>query len=186
MRHHAFTTRYRGRTRVIFSKVGVCLPLTKQEAENGSVKLKDYTAIWDTGATNSCITKKVAADLNLQPTGIAEVRHADGKSSVNTYLVNISLPNKIMVGQVRVTEVQLISDANIPDDNQPQLLIGMDIIGMGDFAVTHANGNSAFSFRIPSVEEIDFVPESDDNNIRETGVNRHQRRAMKAKLRRGY
>ncbi len=178
--------RYKGRTRVIFTKVGVCLPFTTEQARNGEVKLKEFTAIWDTGATNSCITKKVASELGLLPTGIAEVRHADGKSSVNTYLVNISLPNKIMVGQVRVTEVQLISDANIPDDNQPQLLIGMDIIGMGDFVVTHANGNTTFSFRVPSVKEIDFVPESDDINLRDTGANRHQRRAMKSKFKKGY
>lgn len=37
------------------------------------------------------------------------------------------------------------------------LLIGMDIIGLGDFAVTNLNGVTQFTFRLPSVESIDFV-----------------------------
>lgn len=113
-----------------------------------------------------------------------EVRHAGGKSDANTYLVNISLPSKVMVGQVRVTEVALIPDDNTSNDKQPQLLIGMDIIGMGDFAVTNSNGKTAMSFRIPSVKEIDFVPETEEANVMETG-NRHTRRAFQARKRRG-
>lgn len=37
------------------------------------------------------------------------------------------------------------------------LLIGMDIIGLGDFAVTNLGGNTVFTFRVPSVEKIDFA-----------------------------
>ena len=33
----------------------------------------------------------------------------------------------------------------------------MDIIGHGDFVISNYNGNTMFSFRIPSVQEIDFV-----------------------------
>ena len=33
----------------------------------------------------------------------------------------------------------------------------MDIIGMGDFAVTHSDGKTTFSYRWPSSEKIDFV-----------------------------
>ena len=39
------------------------------------------------------------------------------------------------------------------------VLIGMDILGLGDFAVTHQNGNTTFSFCCPSLREIDFVKE---------------------------
>src|SRR3989338_5182394 len=124
MKHHAFTTRYNGRTRVLFTKVNVCLPVTPEEAQTQKIEFREYIAIWDTGATHSAITKKVADDLGLKATGIAEVRYGDGKSSTNTYLVNISLPNKVMVPHVRVTEVKLIHDDNISDDKQLQLLIG--------------------------------------------------------------
>ena len=160
------------------------LPVTPEEANSQNIKIKEYLAIWDTGATHSAITKKVVDDLRLQHTGMRETRHAGGKSSNNTYLVNIALPNRVIVPSVRVTEVQLIPDDNVSDDRQPQLLIGMDIIGLGDFAVTNANGKTTFSFRIPSVEEIDFVPSAQENNIMEEG-NRNQRRALIAKRRKG-
>jgi len=116
MQHHAFTTRYDGRARVLFNQVGVFLPVTPEEARAQNIQLKEYLAIWDTGATHSAITKKVVDDLKLQPTGVRETRHAGGKSSNNTYLVNIALPNRVIVPHVRVTEVQLIPDDNVSDD----------------------------------------------------------------------
>ena len=39
------------------------------------------------------------------------------------------------------------------------VLIGMDIINRGDFAVSNRNGATSFSFRIPSVEDFDFAAE---------------------------
>lgn len=182
MKHHAFTTKYDGRTRVLFNRVGVFLPLTPEEAKAQNIELKEYLAIWDTGATHSAITKRVVDDLKLQPTGVRETRHAGGKSSNNTYLVNIVLPNQVIVPHIRVTEVQLIPDDNAADNEQPQLLIGMDIISLGDFAVTNANGKTTFSFRVPSVQEIDFIPDTQEYNIIESG-NRQQRRAFQAKKR---
>ena len=176
----AFTNRYNGLTRVLHTQIGVCLPFAKEEAQQ--VKINKYLAIWDTGATHSAITKKVADELNLKPTGIVEVRYGSGKAQTNTYLVNIALPDNVMVGNVRVTEVNLIPDDNTQDHQQPQLLIGMDIITLGDFAVTNANGKTVFSFRIPSIQEIDFVPEIKENNILKYG-NHQARRAMKAMLR---
>lgn len=184
MQQHAFTYRYNGRARVLHTTVGVSLPVTPDEAKIQQVEPRNYLAIWDTGATNSAITKKVVDDLGLKPTGVRETRHADGKSLNNTYLVNILLPNKVMVGSVRVTEVKLIPDDNTSDDKQPQLLIGMDIIGFGDFAITNADGKTTFSFRIPSVEEIDFVPDSEEMNVMEGG-NRKARRLFQARKRRG-
>ena len=184
MQHHAFTTRYSTRARVLFNKVNVCLPTTPEESQPQNLNFRDYIAIWDTGATHSAITRKVVDDLNLQPTGVRETRHAGGKSSNNTYLVNIALPNRVIVPHVRVTEVQLIPDDNVSDNKQPQLLIGMDIISLGDFAVTNANGKTTFSFRVPSVQEIDFIPDTQEHNIMEGG-NREQRRILQAKKRKG-
>jgi len=186
MRNRAFTTRYPGRVRVILTKVGVFLPLTEEEAKAQTPQINECMAIWDTGATHSGITKKVADNLGLRPTGIAEVRHANGKSLTNTYLVNISLPNGVTVSQIRVTEVQLLPDPNIPEEKQPQVLIGMDIIAMGDFAITNSGQKTTLSFRTPPHKEIDFIPEADEQNIQETGRNRHERRAMKASVRKSY
>ena len=41
------------------------------------------------------------------------------------------------------------------------VLVGMDIINKGDFAVSNRNGATSFSFRIPSVENFDFAAEDE-------------------------
>ncbi len=65
------------------------------------------------------------------------------------YLVNIELPNSVGFAQQRVTKGKLAGNSAV--------LIGMSIIGMGDFAVTNHKGQTKFSFRCPSEDHIDFV-----------------------------
>jgi hypothetical protein len=38
-----------------------------------------------------------------------------------------------------------------------EMLIGMDVIGLGDFAVTNHRGVTVCTFRVPSIERMDFV-----------------------------
>ena len=45
------------------------------------------------------------------------------------------------------------------------VLIGMDIITQGDFAVTNRCGRTKFSFRFPSQADIDFVSEDNSRNV---------------------
>jgi uncharacterized protein YecA (UPF0149 family) len=47
----------------------------------------------------------------------------------------------------------------------------MDILGMGDFAVTHQDGKTVFSFCVPSRRHIDFVNEI-DNTSNQKGITR--------------
>lgn len=169
----AFTTRYSGRVRVLKTQVGIFLPITQEEAEKIPPLVHPCAAIWDTGATGTVITKTVADTLGLKPIGITEVFHAQGKGLTNEYLVNVALPNGVIISSVRVTE-GVLSGGDV--------LIGMDIIGMGDFAVTNSNSNggTTLSFCIPSAEEIDFIPRSQEDIIRKTG-NRSTRRALEHK-----
>lgn len=186
MTRRAFTIDYHRPMRVLLSEVYICLPIAQEADEHISAlrSSKKYLAIWDTGATHSAITKKVANDLQLQSTGVREVKHAQGKSMTNTYLVGIILPDNVIVPQVPVTEVDLIPDDNTEDNKNPQILIGMDIIALGDFAVTNADNKTVLSFRVPSVERIDFIPDSKEHNIMSDG-NRKQRRIFQAKKRKG-
>lgn len=169
----AFTIRYGGRVNVLKTEVGIFLPISREEIEQAAPKVHPCIAVWDTGANGTVITKQVADELGLKPIGITEVYHAQGKGLTSEYLVNVALPSGVIVPGVRVTEGMLAGC---------DVLIGMDIIGMGDFAVTNANshGGTTLSFCIPSVAEIDFVPRSRDDEIRRTG-NRNARRALKKK-----
>ncbi|MBI4088661.1 aspartyl protease family protein [Candidatus Kaiserbacteria bacterium] len=171
----AFTIRYGGRVNVLKTEVGIFLPISKEEMEHATPHVHSCIAVWDTGANGTVVTKQVAEKLGLKPIGITEVFHAQGKGLTNEYLVNVALPNGVVVPGVRVTE-GILAGCDV--------LIGMDIIAMGDFAVTNANshGGTTLSFCIPSVVEIDFVPRSRESEIRRTG-NREARRALKKKRR---
>ena len=61
----------------------------------------------------------------------------------------IFLPNNMLVPEVHVVEVPELAGVS-------EVLIGMDIIGLGDFAVNY-EGRTSFTFRIPSLEVIDFT-----------------------------
>jgi predicted aspartyl protease len=152
---YAFTTRYGRRVSALRTKVAILSFSTESDIESSS---KEYTAIGDTGATNSVISQKVVNDLNLKPIDVTKIHHANGTSIVNVYLVNIGLPSRIMMGNIEVTDAELTDRDGVADEDQTRVIIGMDIIGEGDLAVTNVGGKTVLSFRMPSVEEIDFTP----------------------------
>lgn len=122
-----------------------------------SLIYNSHHAIWDTGATNSVITKKVADQLSLEPIGMTQVHTAGGCVDCNIYSINICLPNSININNVTVTEAPLEGF---------DVLIGMDIIGLGDFAVSSQDGNTMVSYRIPSDGPVDFVEQLKRRNAR--------------------
>ena len=108
----------------------------------------EFDSLWDTGATRSVITQEVATKLELLAEGTAKVFHAQGSKHVPKYFVNLGLPNRVQVVGVEVVE-GILKGCDV--------LIGMDIINMGDFAVTNQDGVTMLSFQMPSVNHIDFV-----------------------------
>lgn len=58
------------------------------------------------------------------------------------------MPNRVFISQLEATSGKL-KDAD--------MLIGMDVINRGDFAVTNVGGKTTMTFRMPSCECIDFV-----------------------------
>lgn len=112
-----------------------------------------FTAIWDTGAARSVISENVVRACGLAQTGMARVHGVHGPATVETYFVNIALPNSITVAGIRATKGALLSGDDV--------LIGMDVISIGDFAVTNYDSATMFSFRSPSMGHIDFVAEAE-------------------------
>lgn len=112
---------------------------------------KKYRALYDTGATHSVITPTVVSDLNLPIIGAVTAGVGGGSLTTTSHLVNFGLPNNAMFGMISAAKMVLASDIDA--------LIGMDILGLGDFAVTHHGGNTTFSFCVPSRKCIDFAAE---------------------------
>ena len=105
-------------------------------------------ALWDTGSTQSCISSRLVKKLGLKVYQRREFQTPTGIVALEMYRVNISLDNKEIPGLI-VPCIDL--------DENVDFLIGMDIITLGDFAVTNMEERTTFSFRIPSAETIDFT-----------------------------
>ena len=138
---HCFTKTYNGIVRSLPTIVSV-------ESSTNTGKLIEANALWDTGASSSLIRPEIAAKLDLKPISkTLMATPSDQEVPSNIYLINIYLPSK-----ARIVKIQALE--GIP--NNCDMLIGMDVIAIGDFAVTNFNGQTKFSFRIPSMTEIDF------------------------------
>jgi hypothetical protein len=116
----------------------------------------EFQALWDTGATNSCITQRVVDACGLVPIGLTQVFAFNSSGLADAFLVSIVLPNRVSVPSVRVTKGDIASGIDV--------IIGMDIITTGDFVITNRNGDTVFSFCYPSERCIDFVQEHNAKN----------------------
>lgn len=127
-------------------------------------------AIWDTGATISVVTKDLVSQLGLIPVGKTNVLGVHGSKLVNVYFVNLTLNNKEISLDIRVTECDALSA-----DNSIGMLIGMDVITKGDFSITNYHGQTVMSFRVPSIEKVDYVAQlnmhSPTSNKKKVGRN---------------
>lgn len=111
---------------------------------------EEVVALWDTGATICCVSEYVVRKLSLTPTGKARVSTPSSENEmVDTYLVDLLLPNDILINDVVVAHSKIGAQGI-------GLLVGMDIISRGDFLITN-NGETVFSFRMPSQGMMDFV-----------------------------
>jgi len=145
----SFVIEYNGISQDIKTSCGIDVPISQPIKTNQS-ELKGLRGLWDTGATATVISKEVANQLGLMPSNYATVHHANGQSSVPVYYVSVFLPCGVVFPCVRVTE-GILSGCDV--------LIGMDIISRGDFAITASKGKTKFSFQLPSTHDIDFVKE---------------------------
>lgn len=148
----AFTIKHTGRINVL--KSSSWLRPTALIANGEITELTQYEAIWDTGASGTVITEKVASDLKLKAIGKIQCFGVHGSELRDQYLIDIGLPNSVLVQNLMVTSADKIPGCDV--------LIGMDIIAAGDFSVCNEAGQTSFSFRIPSGDRIDFVQQHAD------------------------
>jgi len=112
---------------------------------------------WDTGCNMTCITRQKAAELKLRPYNRIIVKTPHGTSSFcETAKVALKIPN----GQILPSFEVCVADMVDTD-----LLIGMDVISMGDFALSRNQyGEMIVSICMPPIMTIDLKPLADDVN----------------------
>jgi len=144
---HSITIAGNGILHVLKCKVQI-----EQINPDGSFSLPTkppITAVWDTGATHSTVSKDVVQSHGLIQTGMSMAHTANGTAPVGTYLINLYFPNKTYVPNLRVSDMKTMPGTD--------MLIGMDVISAGEFVVTNTGGKTVASFSVPSMMRIDFV-----------------------------
>jgi predicted aspartyl protease len=144
----AFTFRYDRRVSHLITQVKIGPPFNPENGEKPGQFIQ-VQAIWDTGATNTVITKRIADQCGFPTTGIRHIRGINGEFDSSTYLISMVLRNNVCISSISVSDGDPGGDIDV--------LIGMDIISGGDFAVTHSDGKTTLSFCFPSIHCTDFV-----------------------------
>ena len=109
------------------------------------VRLK---ALWDTGATLTAIKPKLRDMLKLHMvrTGSsATVAGLGGIFDADYTVLSLRIRDNFEINWCPVYVLDYTVDVDI--------IIGMDIIGMGDFVVSNTDKKTSFSFIIPSLPE---------------------------------
>lgn len=143
IRHLAFRIEYQGIAKELISEIEVINLLNN--------KNKKYKAIWDTRATHTVITPKVLNELSLSA---ADTTSIIGVNSI-TEDIPVALFNLSLSADIRIENIR---GAVCPIGGDTDILIGMDIIRFGDFAVSNGWGKTLFSFAVPPFEnKIDLL-----------------------------
>lgn len=143
----AITRKYQEPAECIVTESYVYVPADLASGEPVK-RVKVGRSLWDTGASVSLISARVAKVLGLQSIGKSGVSgYNEGVDVKDTYLVHIGLPTGDIVTNIMAMEFH---------SDEYDVVIGMDVICKGDLAVTNKDNKTTFSFRIPSEAEIDF------------------------------
>ena len=137
--NRSFTCTYNGITPYLVTDAEI-------ESVDKKYRLK-IRALWDTGTNKTVISRDIAKELSLESVDRGFLGTASGGTPSDTYKVNIYLPSGI-----EVNNIEVIDGAIKPHD----ILIGMDIITQGDFAISNFNGKTTFIFRKPSIGSFHY------------------------------
>lgn len=98
-------------------------------------------ALWDTGSTTSCISKRFASKMGIQPINTGVGLSASEKFDISYYLLNLYMSNELVIENVKVAEFPI-------RHHDVDFLIGMDVISKGDFSIINKNGKMKLTFEL--------------------------------------
>jgi predicted aspartyl protease len=107
-------------------------------------KIVDCIGIIDTGATSTMISEQVAEELRLYPCGEVSVSGVHGTNKSELYFLDIFFGDFVLSNH-RVSGST--GDAGF------DILIGMDILSLGEFEFVKTYGKQFFRFGIPALSD---------------------------------
>jgi hypothetical protein len=148
---YAFETRYPLRIENLISNVDVYPHPTKDPEIHKTIRAK-----WDTGANHSVISIRLKNWLNLTPIASETISGVGGPQIIEVVRLAVRLPNDLFISSKRIGVCNINSAYNI------DMLIGMDIIQLGDFHISNTAGKTCFSFVMPSLPQAFSLAEEAD------------------------
>ena len=175
IQYNATTLKANGVANQITSRITIRTPEVYEERREETV-----FALWDTGATGSCISKCFAEKLGLKPTDFQNSFGVNGLHKVPVYDIIIDLNQYVRNIRLVVAEANLNKVDGGSPDSEIGFLIGMDVIRNGDFFTGQFKDKdgickSMFSFRFPTaLSPTDYLKEIQDFNKMISEQNRQQ------------
>jgi len=158
IKYRAFTALYDESVSKLVTSVGI-LPILTIDKKLPTIPV-EAKALWDTGAAKTCIKPALFECLKLRQINLSNQTILSGIGGKVT--AKISMINLFLTPTLKV-EYRFVYVADFPSD--ADVLIGMDIIKMGDFAVCNAGNKTSFSFVMPPFsDKIDFADKADIAN----------------------
>lgn len=110
-------------------------------------KCCEVDAFWDTGASISHISKRLADLLELVPCGEVTIHGHRTSEKANKYITTLVLPTGGYVHDVPLVY-------GVYENYGFDIIIGMDIIKTGVFHIDYTGDRPVFTFKHPSEEDI--------------------------------
>ena len=129
---------YRGR---IVSDIYLC---STEEGNPNAIRIR---ALWDTGCSNSIISKRAADFLSLKPVGKLSYRTPFGGAALKSIT---EAKICVVLGGCRIPLSVGIDDTPCSDPDC-DITLGLDFITQGDFAITHDGQRLVLSFCYPPI-----------------------------------
>lgn len=98
---------------------------------------KGLRAVFDTGATDTFMSRNLADAVGLESVTSTSVQTPDGWNESRLYHASLWLPNNVAFPFLRIGDMK---------DDRDDLLIGMDIIGQGNFSIAYDPGDHRTAF----------------------------------------
>lgn len=139
-KHKGFKTRFNASDLKIITPIKLTFPYHNGE-EIRPIE-GTWRGLWDTGATSSTICRSLAAQLKLPELSDCQLQGVGGIYDSKEYMAGLILPNSVMIPSTSLYGIEDASDFD--------MLIGMDIITLGEFLISIEGEDMFFSFQIPS------------------------------------
>jgi hypothetical protein len=139
MKYYGHSSAYSYRVRYIITPVEI-FPQYPETRESFTV-----SALWDTGATFTAVSWLFAKRCGLEYLDDTNIDGVGGDKRGKWSHLAMKLPSGLMLPDKRVIACTLPVGTD--------LIIGMDIIALGDFCISNTEGKTLFSSVVPSLPD---------------------------------